>query len=118
MKNRLEHNEHYGTFLRVNRVMAERIFNTGATIAIMTSDRTPAESPGTEMYYKKGCKAEYFYDSENGEKDVINSFAHMLKDFGEFLCCDGYGHMPQPTYAFNERFSYWVKLENTKIGWN
>ena len=118
MKNLLEHNQHYGTFLRVRRDIAEQIFDTGATIEIMTSDRTPATSPGTEIYYKKGCKAEYFYDEENGEKGVINSLWHVLQDFAEFLCCDGYGHMPQPGYANNEWFSYWVKLENTKIGWN
>ena len=115
MKNTLVHDEHYGTFLRLNKTMARKVFETGATIAVMTSDRNPVNSLTSETYYKKGSKANWYYDSENGEGMTILSFDHLLKDFGEFLCCDGYGHMPDPVRGMNHQFSYWVKLNNDTI---
>lgn len=109
MKNRIVSDVN-GTFLRIDKAMAERVFEAGGTIAVMTSDRNPVNSLATEKYYKKGCKATWHY----GENGIIDSFDRVLEDFGEFLICDGYGHMPDPVRGFNHQFSYWVKVEDTK----
>lgn len=107
MKNRIVHDDDR-TFLRVDKSLAERIFNEGGTIAVMSSDRNPVNSLTSETYYKKGCKANWYY----GENGIIDSFDRVLEDFGEFLISDGYGHMPDPVRGFNHQFSYWVKIEN------
>lgn len=95
-----------GTFMKIPRHKAREVFEEGsAPVYVMTSDRNPVNSPGTEFKYKKGCEA-YF----NTEYNRIVSFQIMLHDFGEWLYNDGYGHMPDKKKAERESYSYWVKI--------
>ena len=98
-----------GTYLRVNKIVAQKIFEEGnGRLYVMTSDRNPVTSLTTAHEYKKGCKP-YYYGSE---RESINTFDELLDDFEYWLDTDGYGHMPDRYRSMHEMFSYWVKIQN------
>ena len=100
-----------GTYLRVNRIVAQKIFEEGnGRLYVMTSDRNPVTSLTTAHEYKKGCKPYcYYYGSV---RETINTFDELLDDFAYWLDTDGYGHNPDRYRSMHEMFSYWVKIEN------
>ena len=108
MKTKIVSDNKTGTFLRVNRIVAEQIFNEETCrLYVMTSDRNPVNSPTTAHEYKKGCMP---YSSLNFLS--VETFEDLIEDFTDWLDTDGYGHIPDHYRAKNELFSYWVKIEN------
>lgn len=104
----ISYDDRGGTYLRVNRMVAEKIFEEGTgRLYVMSSDRNPVNSLTTAHEYKKGCM--YYF---NPETPVINTFADLIEDFASWLDNDGYGHMPDHYRANKELFSYWVKIGN------
>lgn len=102
-------NDRGGTYLRVNKMVAQKIFEEGTgRLYVMTSDRNPVTSLTTAHEYKKGCMP-YYYGSV---RKSIETFDGLLEDFSYWLDTDGYGHMPDRYRAAHEMFSYWVKIEN------
>ena len=98
-----------GTYLRVNKIVAQKIFEEGnGRLFVMTSDRNPVTSLTTAHEYKKGCMCYYL---GNGSKP-IETFDELIDDFACWLDTDGYGHIPDHYRANKELFSYWVKIEN------
>lgn len=98
-----------GTYLRVNKMTARKIFEDGTgRLYVMSSDRNPVNSLTTAHEYKKGCKPYYF----GRVRESINTFDELLDDFAYWLDTDGYGHMPDHYRANKELFSYWVKIQN------
>lgn len=89
-------------YTRHDKKAARKLFEQGQTISLMTADRNPVNSLTSEIDYTKN--AELFYDSSN----IACNFNQVLEDFATWLECDGYGHMPDPAAARNEKFSYWT----------
>ena len=97
----------YGrSYERLSKTMANKAFDEGIEILVMSIDRNPVESLSSPHVYKKGCKS---YMWECTEKYIIETFDDLIEDFAWFLVTDGYGHMPQRYDAKHYRFSYWVK---------
>lgn len=97
----------YGdTYERLTKRSAERVFNNGGNLYVMSVDRNPIESLTSPYIYYIGCKSMCGWF--NG-KNEINTFGELLEDFSEWLETDGYGHMPQRYDATHYRFSYWIK---------
>ena len=64
-----------GTYLRVNKIVAQKIFEEGTgRLYVMSSDRNPVNSLTTAHEYKKGCKP-YYYGSV---RESINTFDELL----------------------------------------
>lgn len=102
-------NDRGGTYLRVNKKVAEKIFEEGTgRLYVMTSDRNPVNSLTTAHEYKKGCKPHYY----GTIRQSIETFEELIEDFADWLDTDGYGHTPDRYRAKNELFSYWVKIQN------
>ena len=97
-----------GTYLRVNKIVAQKIFEEGnGRLYVMTSDRNPVTSLTTAHEYKKGCIPYFTIDYVS-----IETFEQLITDFKEWVMYHGYGHKRDTYRGFKERFSYWVKIEN------
>ena len=97
-----------GTYLRVNKMVAQKIFEEGnGRLYVMTSDRNPVTSLTTAHEYKKGCIPYFTIDYVS-----IETFDQLITDFKEWVMYRGYGYERDPYRAKNELFSYWVKIEN------
>lgn len=93
----------YGTFIRINKAKARRLFNDGKKISVMTIDRNPVNSFTSEIDYQLGSKLFWNYDK------MAKSFDDVLEDFADWQENDGYGHIPDKYKARHELFSYWVR---------
>lgn len=111
MKTEIINGNKRGTYLRVNKIVAQKIFEEGnGRLYVMTSDRNPVNSLTTAHEYKKGCiPYSYYYGTIH---QSIETFEELIEDFADWLDTDGYGHIPDRYRAKNELFSYWVKIEN------
>jgi len=97
-----------GTYLRVNKIVAQKIFEEGnGRLYVMTSDRNPVTSLTTAHEYKKGCIPYFTIDYTS-----IETFDQLITDFKEWVMYRGYGLEKDAYRGFKERFSYWVKIEN------
>ena len=104
MKNKIV-SENGETYRRLFKTTAEKLFNQGDTIYVMSIDRNPVNSLTEAHAYFKGCNSPTTF-----EKGQINKFDDLLTDFSEWLSTVGYGRMPQKYMAKKQMFSYWVKL--------
>ena len=108
MKTEIITGNNRGTYLRVNKKVAEKIFEEGnGRLYVMTSDRNPVTSLTTAHEYKKGCMPYFTIDCVS-----IETFDQLITDFKEWVMYRGYGHEIDPYRANKELFSYWVKIEN------
>lgn len=99
-------NDRGGTYLRVNKMVAQKIFEEGTgRLYVMTSDRNPVTSLTTAHEYKKGCMP-YFTISYVS----IETFDQLITDFKKWVMYRGYGYERDPYRANKELFSYWVKI--------
>lgn len=97
-----------GTYLRVNKMTAQKIFEEGTgRLYVMTSDRNPVTSLTSAHEYKKGCIPYFTIDCVS-----IETFDQLITDFKEWVMYRGYGYERDTYRGFKERFSYWVKIEN------
>jgi hypothetical protein len=94
-----------GTFLKVNKTTAEKVFNANADIYVTTSDRNPVNYLTEAHHYKKGCEPRWVADIQS-----VDTFQQALQDFAQWLDEDGYGHIPNHHKAEKQLFSYWVEI--------
>jgi hypothetical protein len=102
-------NKVVGDFMRLNKTLARKAFESGESVYVMSIDRNPITSLTCPYKYYIGCKS--LWGWHNGKTEV-NTFDELLEDFSEWLYADGYGHVPQRYDAKHYRFSYWVKKSN------
>ena len=108
MKTKIITGNDRGTYLRVNKIVAQKIFEEGnGRLYVMTSDRNPVTSLTTAHEYKKGCIPYFTIDYVS-----IETFDQLITDFKEWVMYRGYGLEKDIYRGFKERFSYWVKIEN------
>ena len=102
MKNHFVSDDNGLAYKRLSKRSAEKAFNAGYTVLVMTNDRTPITSLTAPKAYTYGLSGIY------GNK--VETFNDLLHDFTTWLEYDGYGHEPEPYKAHQLLLSYWIKL--------
>ena len=98
-------NKNVEVYERLTKKSAEKAFEIGSKIYVLSADKDPTMVSVKPQIYKKYCEKKYI----NGDKRKIKSFNDILNHFSEWLCFKGYNGIPQRYEATHFCFSYWIE---------